>query len=48
MFSTDELIQQAIRKNFSECTVLTVAHRLRSVIDSDRILVMISSGIFLF
>ncbi len=38
-FRTDELIQRAIRHEFKECTVLTVAHRLRTVIDSDRIMV---------
>ena len=39
IFRTDELIQRAIRDAFAECTVLTVAHRLRTVIDSDRIMV---------
>ncbi|CAG9575824.1 unnamed protein product [Danaus chrysippus] len=38
--NTDALIQKSIRKHFSECTVLTVAHRLHTVADSDRVIVM--------
>jgi len=37
---TDTLIQKTIRASFSNCTMLTIAHRLHTIIDSDRIMVM--------
>ena len=37
---TDNFIQEALKKSFKDCTVLVIAHRLATVIDSDRILVM--------
>lgn len=37
---TDNLIQQKLRSSFESSTVILIAHRLATVIDSDRILVM--------
>lgn len=37
---TDAIIQSTIRKKFSHCTILTIAHRLATIIDSNWIIVM--------
>ncbi|OMJ19580.1 Metal resistance protein YCF1 [Smittium culicis] len=37
---TDRFIQDVIRTEFATCTVITIAHRLNTIIDSDYILVL--------
>ncbi len=37
---TDSLVQQTIRREFAGSTVITIAHRLDTIMDSDRVLVM--------
>lgn len=38
--ATDRQLQQVIRERFEDCTVLTIAHRLETIVDYDRVVVM--------
>ncbi|CAK9105208.1 Multidrug resistance-associated protein 1 (ATP-binding cassette sub-family C member 1) (Glutathione-S-conjugate-translocating ATPase ABCC1) (Leukotriene C(4) transporter) (LTC4 transporter) [Durusdinium trenchii] len=38
--ASDDAIQKVVRSAFAQSTVLTIAHRLRSIVDSDRIMVL--------
>lgn len=37
---TDYLLQKTLRTEFSHCTTITIAHRLATIMDSDRVLVL--------
>jgi ABC-type multidrug transport system fused ATPase/permease subunit len=38
--NTDAMVQKVIRRVFSDCTVLTIAHRIHTIADSTRIMVL--------
>lgn len=46
--NTDALIQDMVRNKFKECTILTIAHRLHTVIDSDRLMVLSEGNLIEF
>ena len=39
-YETDRAVQKTIREAFNGCTIITIAHRVNTILDSDKILVM--------
>lgn len=37
---TEQTIQKLIKESFKDCTMITVAHRLQTIIESDKVLVL--------
>ena len=44
--ATDDIIQEILRNRFGHCTTLTIAHRLNTIIDSSKILVLDKGEVF--
>lgn len=38
--ATDELVQKTLRSSFAQATILTIAHRINTIIDNDKIVVL--------
>merc|ERR1711976_160649 len=36
---TDDLVQKSLKNNFIDCTLLTISHRINTIIDYDKIMV---------
>ena len=37
---TDQLVQDTVRAEFNDCTILAIAHRIETIDDYDKILVL--------
>ena len=37
---TDDFIQSTLKNKFKECTLITIAHRLNTIADYDKVIVM--------
>lgn len=46
-YETDGYIQQAIQEGFKNSTVLTIAHRINTILNYDRVLVLKQGKVFL-
>jgi ABC-type multidrug transport system fused ATPase/permease subunit len=46
--ATDEKLQIIIRREFADCTTLTIAHRLHTIADSDKLLVLDAGSVSQF
>jgi ABC-type multidrug transport system fused ATPase/permease subunit len=42
---TDEFLQQMVKTQFKQCTVLTIAHRLNTIMESDDVLVLAAGAV---
>ena len=47
-YETDRVIQETTRAKFKQCDVMTIAHRLNTIEDCDRVLVLDDGGILGF
>ena len=43
---TDQLVQQTVRNEFKHCTILAIAHRIETIDDYDKILVLDKGTLF--
>jgi ABC-type multidrug transport system fused ATPase/permease subunit len=39
-FQTDAVLQKVIKEHLKDCTIITIAHRIDTIISSDRVLVL--------